>query len=73
MGYAIQSKGTALSFPARIREVAAQGFAAYTAWRAYRTTFAELSNLSNHELNDLGISRSELTRVAFEATYGQGR
>lgn len=71
MGYAIQSKGTALSFPARIREIATQGVEAYTSWRAYRRTFAELSELSNYELNDLGINRSELTRVAYEATYGQ--
>ena len=39
--------------------------------RVYRTTLAELSALSNRDLADLGINRSELRRVAYEAAYGQ--
>ncbi|MEL6450975.1 MAG: DUF1127 domain-containing protein [Pseudomonadota bacterium] len=38
--------------------------------RVYRTTMAELSALSNRELADLGMHRSELKRVAWEAAYG---
>ncbi|PWJ79417.1 uncharacterized protein YjiS (DUF1127 family) [Pseudaminobacter salicylatoxidans] len=33
-------------------------------WRRYRETVSELSRLSNRELNDLGINRSEIHSVA---------
>lgn len=33
-------------------------------WRSYRRTVAELGALSNRELDDLGISRSEIPHVA---------
>jgi uncharacterized protein YjiS (DUF1127 family) len=36
----------------------------YRNWRRYRETINELSRLSNHELSDLGISRSEIVAVA---------
>lgn len=36
----------------------------FNGWRAYRRTVNELSSLSNRELNDLGISRYDITRVA---------
>jgi uncharacterized protein YjiS (DUF1127 family) len=36
----------------------------YRNWRRYRETVNELSRLSNRELNDLGITRSEITSVA---------
>jgi len=35
----------------------------------YRTTLNELSSLSNRELADLGMSRSGLRAVAYEAAY----
>ncbi len=41
-----------------------------TNYRAYRRTVRELSNLSSHELADLGLHRSELCRVAHESVYG---
>ena len=34
--------------------------------RAYRSTVRELSTLSNHELADLGLSRSMIRSVALE-------
>lgn len=37
--------------------------------RLYRRTLAELSGLSNRELADLGLHRSELRRVAYQAAY----
>lgn len=41
---------------------------AYFARRAvYNETYSELSALSNRELADLGMSRSEIRRVAMEA------
>lgn len=35
----------------------------------YKQTFRELSNLSTRELNDLGMSRSEIRRIAYESAY----
>lgn len=43
------------------------------AWRRARTfqrTYAELEALTTRELDDLGLSRSMITRVAYEAAYG---
>lgn len=37
---------------------------AFSNWRKYRQTVNELGRLSAHELNDLGISRSDIHRVA---------
>jgi uncharacterized protein YjiS (DUF1127 family) len=36
----------------------------YRAWLRYRTTVNELSRLSDRELNDVGISRSEIEHTA---------
>ncbi len=38
--------------------------------KVYRTTLAELESLSNRDLGDLGISRSAIKAIAFEAAYG---
>lgn len=37
--------------------------------RIYRQTFRELSTLTSRELADLGLSRSEIRRVAYQAAY----
>lgn len=37
-------------------------------WRRYRETVRELQSLSTHELNDLGIRRGEISRLAREAS-----
>jgi uncharacterized protein YjiS (DUF1127 family) len=39
----------------------------YRRWRRYRETVRELQNLSSHELNDLGIRRDEISRLARQA------
>ena len=36
-------------------------------WRRYRETLSELGRLSNRELSDLGISRSDIPHVARKA------
>jgi uncharacterized protein YjiS (DUF1127 family) len=42
----------------------------YKAWSEYRAkvreTIRELSRLTNHELNDIGISRGEIHSIAHE-------
>ena len=39
--------------------------------RTFRTTLAELEVLSNRELADLGLHRSELKRIAWESAQGE--
>ena len=39
----------------------------YRNWRRYRETVSELNRLSNRELNDLGITRSDIPSVARRA------
>lgn len=53
------------------RIAAAFGAAAtrYKNYRLYRETFDGLNALSNRDLADLGLGRSDIRRVAIEATY----
>ena len=39
--------------------------------KIYKTTLAELEALSHRDLADLGISRSTIKSIAFEAAYGK--
>ena len=39
-------------------------------WRTYRRTCLELAELDDRDLADLGLSRSMIRAVAFEAAYG---
>lgn len=39
----------------------------YRNWRAYRDTVNELGRLSNRQLEDLGIARGEIERIARKA------
>ena len=38
----------------------------YSTWKRYSRTVSELQSLSNRELADLGISRSDIPRLARE-------
>ncbi|MGX9357355.1 DUF1127 domain-containing protein [Roseobacteraceae bacterium S113] len=38
-------------------------------YRMYRKTLAELSTLNERELTDLGLSRAQLRRAAYQAAY----
>ena len=38
--------------------------------RIYRRTLRELSALSSRELADLGVHRTEVKRISWEAAYG---
>ncbi|MHA7772742.1 DUF1127 domain-containing protein [Roseibium sp. M-1] len=37
-------------------------------WKRFRQTYDELSNLSNRELDDLGIARGDIARFARMST-----
>jgi uncharacterized protein YjiS (DUF1127 family) len=39
----------------------------YRAWRRYRETYNELMRLSNRDLTDLGINRTEIPSIARQA------
>jgi uncharacterized protein YjiS (DUF1127 family) len=39
----------------------------YSSWKRYARTVKELESLSSRELADLGISRSDIQRIAREA------
>ncbi|PJI91315.1 uncharacterized protein YjiS (DUF1127 family) [Yoonia maricola] len=39
--------------------------------KTYRKTLSELETLSNRDLADLGISRSMIKGIAYEAAYGK--
>lgn len=41
----------------------------FVRYQLYRQTVNELSALSGRELADLGLSRSEIKRVAYQAAY----
>ncbi|RME95320.1 MAG: DUF1127 domain-containing protein [Alphaproteobacteria bacterium] len=45
--------------------------AAWERSRVYANTYNELAALSDRDLHDLGISRSEIKRLAYEAAYGK--
>ena len=49
-----------------LRTTLAERFAQY---RSYRTTLDELAMLTDRELADLGIHRSTIREIAFEAAY----
>lgn len=67
----IASRARPLVFLDRIRGALSNFGEAMVRRRIYRTTLTELQSLSNRELADLGMSRAELRRVAYEAAYGQ--
>ncbi len=39
----------------------------YSTWKRYSRTVQELESLTTRELADLGISRSDITRIARES------
>ncbi len=39
-------------------------------YRAYRQTLSELGQLTDRELADMGIHRTQITEIATEAAYG---
>jgi uncharacterized protein YjiS (DUF1127 family) len=62
----IESKTTALANINR-KENIMNITRSFANWRMYRQTVVELGRMSNRELNDLGIARSDINRVAREA------
>lgn len=41
---------------------------ALRSWRRFNNTLSELNSMGDRELSDIGISRSDIPRVAWEAS-----
>ncbi len=67
MAYLTTTSATDTSFTARATAAFQHVVASYKQHRLYRETFNELSALSNRELADLGLHRSNLQQVARES------
>jgi uncharacterized protein YjiS (DUF1127 family) len=52
------------------KEIAMNITRSFNNWRKYRQTVSELGRMTTRELHDLGIDRSDIARVAREATGG---
>ncbi|SDX42884.1 DUF1127 domain-containing protein [Roseicitreum antarcticum] len=68
---AVQMQLTRLPVLNRIAALATDLRGAYARRRVYQQTYSELSALTSRELNDLGIARSMIRRLAMEAAYGK--
>jgi uncharacterized protein YjiS (DUF1127 family) len=47
----------------------AQVVRAFRTWKRYHQSLSELNRLGDRELADIGISRSDIPRVAWNATH----
>lgn len=65
------TRGAERGFAVRIAGMFQALSEAYARHKVYRQTLGELQGLSARELNDLGINRAMITRVAIEAAYGK--
>lgn len=64
MAYTTANRTAGFSFRAFADKFIADIKANHARHQAYRTTFDELSRLSDRELNDIGIGRSDIRYVA---------
>jgi len=70
MAYQTQTQFAGASFAARFSAFRAEIAQKLANRKVYTTTVNELQALSNRELADLGLGRSEIKRIALEAAYG---
>lgn len=54
----------------RLSYAVAVSKARYARYKIFRDTLAEMQELTDRELADLGLSRSMIRREAYEAAYG---
>lgn len=71
MAYASAHTSRTAGLFAPLADVFAGLSAAWARSRVYARTYNELNALTTRELNDLGISRGMITRLAQEAAYGR--
>lgn len=71
MAYVTDTRGLGTSIGQRFTEFRATILDRMTRAKLFRTTSAELNNLSDRDLADLGIARSSIKSIAMEAAYGK--
>ena len=69
MAYATQTSQIQGALAARISEALDNIRTRFERRRVYKRTLTELQSLSTRELADLGLNRSMLARVAYQAAY----
>lgn len=69
MAFITDTRAGGLTLGQRIAALRTQMTEAAEKRRVYRTTLRELEQLNNRDLADLGISRSSIKRLAYEAAY----
>ncbi|MDO6590250.1 DUF1127 domain-containing protein [Loktanella sp. D2R18] len=70
MAYQVQTQFAGASFGARFNAFRSEIAQKIAAHKVYTSTVNELQSLSNRDLADLGVSRSDIKRIALEAAYG---
>jgi uncharacterized protein YjiS (DUF1127 family) len=71
MAYATDLRANGQSIAQRIAAFRADLTEKLAKRAVYRTTLTELSQLTSRELADLGIHRSAIKGIAYEAAYGK--
>jgi len=69
MAYATAPITSRFDLAARLRAFVADMGEAVSRYRLYRETYNGLMELSDHELDDLGLSRAQLARIAWETSH----
>ncbi len=70
MAFITETRTYGITLAQRFATLRANFAAARAQRKIYTTTVVELENLSNRELADLGLNRSSIKSIAFEAAYG---
>ena len=73
MAYAHNAHATRPSLADRLSAVYTDAVDAWGRYKLYRNTLNELSSLSDRDLYDLGLHRSEIGRVALDAAYNAAK
>ncbi|MCC7321772.1 MAG: DUF1127 domain-containing protein [Rubellimicrobium sp.] len=71
MAHASEVRAAGGSLLHRIAEFRAFVADRYARYQLYRETYDQLSDLSARDLDDLGIHRGDIHRIATEAAYGK--
>ena len=67
----VNSRSTSVSIADRFAALFKAGKEAIERRSIYVQTVTELSNLSNRDLDDLGLSRANISDIARQAAYGK--
>ncbi|MEM9436822.1 MAG: DUF1127 domain-containing protein [Pseudomonadota bacterium] len=69
MAYATAPITSRFNLVASLRGYGAELVEAWAQYRQYSKTYYELNELSDRELDDLGLSRASLKKVAWETSH----